>query len=390
MHILHVTPYFPPTWSYGGIPRVVDALARAQHVLEAKVSVITTDAYSDEERANVPWQRDYEGVSVHTLPNISNRLAFSQQLFLPNHTTAVLSTLSKIDIIHLHGHRHLLNTAAAKWARANSIPYVMTANGTLKRHERKRRFKWFWDHLFAGHIPPNAECCIAVSGKDVQQHLDYGIEKKRIHCIANGLDLNQFENLPETFAFNNKQSQDAPILTYLGQLSPRKGVDHLIESFSALNHPTAWLMIAGNNAGSYGQYLRKTTTHPRIQFTGVLRGPTRLKLLQQSDGVIYPSKDEIFGLVPFEALMCGTPVIVGNDSGCGELIREANAGMLVPYGDTVALSTALSTLLSASDKMKVLVANGQQYTRRFLCSEHIAQQHLRLYKRIISSNGDAS
>ena len=34
------------------------------------------------------------------------------------------------------------------------------------------------------------------------------------------------------------------MLSYLGQLSPRKGVDHLIAAFSALNHPTAWLMIA--------------------------------------------------------------------------------------------------------------------------------------------------
>ena len=338
--------------------------------------MITTDAYSGEERANVPWHRNYEGVSVHTLPNISNRLAFKQQLFLPSHTTAVLNTLSNIDLIHLHGHRHLLNTAAERWARSNNIPYVMTANGTLKRHERKRRIKWFWDHLFAGHIPANAACCVAVSATDVQQHLDFGIDENRIQHIANGIDLTQFNTLAETPSFRQNLNPDTPMLTYLGQLSPRKGVNHLIEAFSALNHPTAWLMIAGNNVGSYGQHLRKSTRHPRIHFTGVLRGPTRLKLLQESDGLIYPSKDEIFGLVPFEALMCGTPVIVGNDSGCGELIKKANAGLLVPHGDSAELNKALSTLLSAPDKMNELVANGQEYTRRFLCIEHIAQLHL--------------
>jgi hypothetical protein len=29
MHVLQVTPYFPPTWAYGGIPRIVDGLSRA-------------------------------------------------------------------------------------------------------------------------------------------------------------------------------------------------------------------------------------------------------------------------------------------------------------------------------------------------------------------------
>ena len=29
VQVLHVTPTFPPTWAYGGIPRIVHGLARS-------------------------------------------------------------------------------------------------------------------------------------------------------------------------------------------------------------------------------------------------------------------------------------------------------------------------------------------------------------------------
>ena len=54
----------------------------------------------------------------------------------------------------------------------------------------------------------------------------------------------------------------------------------------------------------------------------------RLDALAASEVVVYPSRDEVFGLVAVEALMCGTPVIVGNDSGCGEIICSAWSCMI--------------------------------------------------------------
>jgi glycosyltransferase involved in cell wall biosynthesis len=58
---------------------------------------------------------------------------------------------------------------------------------------------------------------------------------------------------------------------------------------------------------------------------------------QDADVLVYPSTYEIFGLVPFEALLCGTPVIVTDDCGCGEIIKEAGCGYLVHYGDVAGL-----------------------------------------------------
>jgi glycosyltransferase involved in cell wall biosynthesis len=34
----------------------------------------------------------------------------------------------------------------------------------------------------------------------------------------------------------------------------------------------------------------------------------------------------VFGLVPLEALMVGTPVIVADDSGCAEIVQSVGGG----------------------------------------------------------------
>ena len=186
MHVLQVTPYFPPTWAFGGIPRIVDGLSRALVASGVETTVITTDAHDAEGRAETAEQRDHFGVTVLTVPNWSNTLAYRHQLFLPRGVIPALNTIQRpVDLLHLHGHRHLLNNAALQWARRHSIPYVMTANGTLHRHERKTGLKWFWDRAVSGWIPGQASRCIAVSEADHSLHRLHGIPNERISVIPN-------------------------------------------------------------------------------------------------------------------------------------------------------------------------------------------------------------
>jgi glycosyltransferase involved in cell wall biosynthesis len=78
-----------------------------------------------------------------------------------------------------------------------------------------------------------------------------------------------------------------------------------------------------------------------------LRGQERLDALADADIVVYPSQDEVFGLVPLEALLSGTPVIVADDSGCGEIIRQTGGGQVVPTGNVDALARAIGAMLEA-------------------------------------------
>ena len=232
MHVLQVTPYFPPTWAYGGIPRIVYGLSRALVRQGVRVTVWTTDAMDGDGRARVPAARDHEGIRVLVSRNVSNRLAYRQQLFLPRGGAALLArALGDVDLVHLHGHRHLLNNVAVALARRRGLPYVMTPNGTLPRHERKLAVKTLWDALVSGRIPGGAERLVAVSPAEVGHFLRAGIDSDRIARIPNGLMLEEFEDLPPRGAFKRRWGIEGRIVAYLGQISPRKGVEHLVEAF---------------------------------------------------------------------------------------------------------------------------------------------------------------
>src|SRR5262249_45761259 len=123
----------------------------------------------------------------------------------------------------------------------------------------------------------------------------------------------------------------------------------------------------------------------RVHFVGLLEGDDKLAAYADADVVAYPSAEEIFGLVPFESLMCGTPAVVCNDSGCGEVMQAAGGGLLVPYGDPLALAQALSTLLQDRRRREQFVASGRQYIQQHLGWERIADQTRCLYQQVRGS-----
>jgi glycosyltransferase involved in cell wall biosynthesis len=138
------------------------------------------------------------------------------------------------------------------------------------------------------------------------------------------------------------------VVLFLGKITPRKGVDVLIRAVPRLP-PAALLVVAGNFMMPREPLLRlarELGIAERVQFVGLLSGEEKLAAYVDADVVAYPAVDEIFGLVPFEALMCGAPVVVCDDSGCGEVVRAAEGGLLVRYGDPEALAQALRRFLS--------------------------------------------
>ncbi len=379
-----MTPYFPPSWAYGGIPRIAYGLSRELVRQGVAVTVWTTDALDGTDRALVPPERDLDGIRVRVSRNLSNRLAYRQQLFLPAGARRALAGLGGVDIVHLHGHRHLLNNAAVAWARRRGLPYVMTPNGTLPRHEQKIGLKAIWDLLIAGRIPGGAARLIAVSPAELGQLLRAGHPRERIAQIPNGLMLEEFEDLPARGEFKARWGISGRVVAYLGQLSPRKGVEHLAAAFAGGGIPDATLVIGGNDMGALGR--ARAAADPGVVFTGLLEGRDRLALLVDADVVVYPSTDEVFGLVPFEGLMCGAPVVVGGDCGCGQLIGAAGAGLLTRHADVEGLRTRIRTLLDDPVASRAMVSRGRRYIESKLSFEVVARAHRELYAQVIAEH----
>jgi len=387
LRILHVTPYFADAWAYGGIPRVVTTLTRGLARRGHAVTVCTTDARDASSRVPSGDARTADGVDVRIFPNFSNRLAYHLQLFLPIGFDRFLrSHAAAFDIAHLHACRNLLGVMAARRLRAAGVPYVLEPNGTAPLIERRRVAKRIFDVALGRRVIAGATRIVAVSSAEREQFRTLGIDPNLVALVPDPVDLDEFRRPIARGAFRARFSLEAHrVVLFLGKLTPRKRVDVLIRAFAGLPRPDARLVIAGNDMGAGAglrALVRSLGIEARTLFTGLLRGHERLEALADADIVVYPSQDEIFGLVALEAILAGTPVIVADDSGCGEVVRSAGGGELVPVGDAAALAGAIARALQGTTA-RTAVAAAADRVRALYGDEVVCAQLERLYNEIV-------
>jgi glycosyltransferase involved in cell wall biosynthesis len=348
VRILHVVPYYEDAWAYGGIPRLASALARGLARRGHQVTVCTTDVADEDSRVRV--RQDYEGVSVRVFRNLSNRLAYHYQFFTPVGLSRFLRRCaSEFDVAHLHACHHLPGAVAAAALRRARVPYLLSPNGTALRIERRRLAKLAFDLTIGRRVVPDAARVLAVSRAEHRQLQSAGIPAARVRLVPNPIDEQEFAIAPDLRTFRTSHALgDGPLILYLGKLTPRKGVDVLVHAFARMNDTSARLVVAGNDMGSgatIAAIARDAGLGHRFVRVGLLRGRERLAALAAADVVVYPSRDEVFGLVPVEALLCGTPVVVSSDSGCGEVIGQLGGGHIVPFGDAATLASAVTAIM---------------------------------------------
>ena len=364
--VLHVTPYSGDAWAYGGIPRLLQAMARSLAGRGHRVTICTTDACDWTRRLEAsaagatrfsPWApfESQKGVTLRVFPNLSNRLAYHQQAFLPIGLRAFLREHARaFDVAHLHACRNLPGVIASRCLRKAGVPYVLAPNGTAPNIESRQFAKRIFDAAFGDDVTRHASLVLATTEAERRQLQQLGVEDARIRLVPNPIDLREFDSPPGTGGFKASLGLAGPLVAFLGKITPRKRVDHLIRAFARLRTPGATLVVAGNDMGAASTAraaAREAGVGDRTHFVGLLEGARRLQLLADADVVVYPSEHEIFGLVPLEALLTGTPVVVSNDSGCGEVVGSVGGGLVVP-GTDEALAAAIDTVLGQPESWR--------------------------------------
>ena len=398
--VLQIAPCYEGAWGYGGIPRVAMVLSAALARRGHRVTVCTTDACDSRTRlANQggpgprlrPWRPRVgrDGVEVRVFPNLSNRLAYELQFFQPIGLRSWLRAhASAFDVAHVHGHHHLPGAIAAAELRRARVPYLVEPNGTAPLGSRRRLAKALFDASLGRGVLRGARAVIAVSEAERRQLEAQGIAPERLCVLPNPLDLDEFEGVAPA----PRRTGAAPRrVLYLGQLLPRKRVDALVRALPLLP-PDVELEIAGNDGGcerALRALVKALGLDARVRFAGLLRGGERLEALAAADAVAYAGRDEAFGLVPLEALLCGTPVVVANDSGCGEVIARVGGGLAVAPGDPAALAAALGELLASPARWREAARAAAPEVRRLFGADAVAARCAEIYAAATHAQGGA-
>ena len=389
MRILQVYPYFYPAWRYGGGTRVVYELSKYLTNRGHKVTVYTTDALDEKSRVKVSTHPHYvKGVKTYYFKNLSNYLASRYILPLPmGLLPRIKEEIKEFEIIHLHGSRTFLNTVVHYYAKKYGIPYVLQPHGSLPRIIEKQGLKKLYDWVWGNHILKDASKIIVVSKVEMEQCKEMGIDDSNITIIQNGLDIKRFKNLPRYGQFREKHGIGKKhMILFLGRIHKIKGVDFLIKSFACLvkEIEDVVLVIAGPDDGyrkECEKLVKDLNLKDSVKFVDYVDNV--VEAYQDADVLVYPAIYEIFGLVPFEAIMCGTPVIVTDDCGCGELVKEAGCGFLVKYGDVHDLKEKMKLLLQRPELGQQMVERGKKYILKNLAWDKVVRKVEKVYEDCI-------
>ena len=131
-------------------------------------------------------------------------------------------------------------------------------------------------------------------------------------------------------------------IVYVGRLQVSKGLPVLLDAFKQVPDKNAQLLLVGG-VGSDGMenYLRrKIGADPRIK---ICPGDP-LPSLHRADVLVHPSFEDGLGLAPLEALACGVPVIVTEDTGMKESVVDGVNGYVLPTGNVEALVEQLRAI----------------------------------------------
>jgi len=251
-------------------------------------------------------------------------------------------------------HLNIISTVSLMMLKNRPRLFVVEHNDLQIRMNRMSKFVRILAARLLGRIYRLADQVLAVS-RDLAEDISsiLGFNKDAIGVLPNGLDLEAIESLAdELAAFSVQKAASRPVLVAIGRLVPQKGFAVLLDAMAkVIRRREAQLVVLGEGVlrKSLEKKAQELGISEYVLFPGFISNP--YPVLKHADIFVLSSFYEGFGIVLLEAMACGTPVIATNCHwGPAELLKDGEAGMLVPPGDPELLADAVLKMLEDPEK----------------------------------------
>jgi glycosyltransferase involved in cell wall biosynthesis len=251
------------------------------------------------------------------------------------------------DVIHAH----MLvpdGWAAAQMGAGLGVPVVATAHraDVLDVPARSPRSR---ARVAAAVEAIHQVCAVSAAIGDAASSLAH--PQRPVRVVPNGADTRVFA--PRTASEARARlglPDDGPIVSYVGKLVPRKGVDTLVEAMGLLaRRPAGAPLLVAAGIGEEQPALERRATElgvgDRVLFVGKVAHDEVGWWMAAGDLVVLPSLSEGLPTVICEAMNVGRPVVATAVDGTPEIVRDGRTGLLVPPSDPGALAGALGRVL---------------------------------------------
>lgn len=204
-----------------------------------------------------------------------------------------------------------------------------------------------------------AASLVIVTGRATAAVLEsYGVASHLIAVVEPGTDRAPLA----------RGSQEGPLqLLCVATLNPGKGHDILFRALAAVPHGNWHLTCAGSldrhppTVQRLREQVRADGLGARVSLVGDLNAAALAACYDSADLFVLATLHETYGMAVAEALAHGLPVVSTATGAIPELVGD-DAGLVVPPGDTTALTSAVSQVLG-DRHLRARLAEGARRVR---------------------------
>jgi starch synthase len=210
-----------------------------------------------------------------------------------------------------------------------------------------------------------------------QSFIEKGFSEKKIHVVPYGVDRDVFQPravIPDDDVFN---------VIFVGNLNIRKGARYLLEGFEQCKILKKQLTIVGLVDDEVKQSQSSQLHRSDVTLLGHCVHEELPELLSKSDVLVLPSIEEGFGMVVTEALACGCPVIVSENTGAKDVVVDGKNGFIIPIRSSSAITNKLD-LIGGNRRLRAEMSAAALLLSVELGWDRYADRMLEWYDEILS------
>lgn len=190
----------------------------------------------------------------------------------------------------------------------------------------------------------------------------------------------------DTDLFQPQKVPKKDFMLSVGSCKPSKGYDFLIRSLSLINQEIRPKLIIVSNISEPGWevYLQNLAYNSKVdlEILSLIDDAKLVSLYNEAKLVLYTPYLEPFGLVPLEAMGCGTPVVAVKEGGVRETVIHKKTGLHTQRDETL-FAEATSELLLNEYKIYKMSKNAIKSVKEFWTLNHAGDRLLWHLNRVL-------
>jgi glycosyltransferase involved in cell wall biosynthesis len=156
-----------------------------------------------------------------------------------------------------------------------------------------------------------------------------------------------------------------PVFLYVGRITPKKGLKSLLEACSLLQAQgyegySLVVIGTGKQREELEAFITERHLEAQVTWVGWVEYGRLGAYFQQADVFVFPTFEDVWGMVALEAMVFGKPVLCSKWAGAAEVIVEGENGYIFDPYEPESLAIAMRRFLDHPELIESMGKQSQQ------------------------------